>query len=101
MKADEFYAELKSLLNKGFKLTKATKDGIEDSIRFYKDHKTFCPITAVCYDQIGKYYHTDDWDAANKHLKLHSDTASSIIDAADWGDSSPRVRKKMNAALGL
>jgi len=100
MKAQEFYVELKKTLNKGYKLTKNTKNGNDVGIRLFKNHRTFCPITAVCHATTGRYFDPNYVMHANKYLRLHHDVVNNIVAAAD-DEGAPKVRKQLKATLGI
>ena len=98
MKSNEFYTVLRRLRDKGFSVPSRLVEW--NNIRLHKDNHIFCPITAVCYDITGKYYSPNNYDEANKHLKLHHEVAYAIVEGAD-AHGAPSVRKKIRGALGL
>lgn len=53
------------------------------SIRAYKRNRSFCPITAVAYALLGKFYKVSEWQIAAKKLNLNLSDASLIMQASD------------------
>lgn len=98
MKSVEFYQELSGLLGKGWRAF-INHDG---EIRLKTKHnKTYCPITAVCQAKTGKSIPVYNADKAATFLKLHHDTADTIMNAADYSDLSTPSRQKLTTVLGL
>lgn len=103
MKAQEFYTELRKILQRGYYVSRTSKQGTRSEIRLARkdSHKSFCPLTAVCHALTGKYVPVDDaCYKVPKLLKMHSDTVDTLIAAAD-ADGSPIVRKRLQQVLGL
>lgn len=102
MKAQEFYVKLKALSTKGYHVSRTTKNNPAGEIRLARKdmHKSFDPITAVAHAISGKYFQVQNYDKANRYLKLHSDTLESLAAASD-NAGSPVVRKRLCSALGL
>lgn len=55
------------------------------SVRCYKNNRLFCPITAVAYVLLNKFYTVDKWKIAANKLNLNRYHANLIMQAADCG----------------
>lgn len=76
-------------------------------IRAYANGDDACPITAVCYDQTGKYHGVAQFRSAAAALRIPRALRSAILDAAD-STFEPRsrskaalLRRRMLKVLGL
>lgn len=73
---------------------------VNTRIRGERGDLIFCPITAVCYAEKGVLFNVSEADKASRFLGLRSNSADSIMRAADEENSS-RIRVKLLKALGL
>jgi len=104
MNAKEFMGRLERLKAYGYTAILTFSSG-EIRIRRKGSRRIFCPLTAVCYYETGKFFHISETHEVVNVLNINEGTKETIIWAADnkidYKNAARRMRSKMLKVLEL